>query len=231
MAKEKILIIEDEKNIAKLIRYNLEKEGYDCYTARSGEDGLGILKKQAFSLILLDIMLPGIDGLEVCRTIKQDAGLKDTPIIMLTAKGEEVDRIVGLELGADDYMVKPFSPRELILRIKVILKRGKAEEAKKETISAGDISVNIPRHKVAVKNKDISLTRMEFKLLVTLMERKGRLQDRERLLNDVWNMDTMINSRTIDTHIKKLREKLGRAGAMIETVRGIGYRFKEEDED
>jgi len=176
-------------------------------------------------------MLPGIDGFDVCRKVKQDPRLKNIPIIMLTAKGEAVDRIVGLELGADDYMVKPFSPRELILRIKAILKRGKAEPVKKDTIIIGDISINIPKHKAYVKNREIELTMMEFKLLFTLMERSGRVQDRDKLLNDVWNIDTMINTRTIDTHVKKLREKLGKAGDMIETVRGMGYRFKEDDEN
>ena len=223
MPKERILIVEDEKNIAKLIRYNLEKDGYECTMAKTGEEAISILEKQAFDLIILDIMLPGIDGFEVCRALKQNARLKNIPIIMLTAKGEEVDRIVGLELGADDYIVKPFSPRELILRIKAILKRGKPEILKKDIITAQDVSVNIPKHKVTVRNKEIELTRMEFKLLTTLMERRGRVQDRDKLLNDVWNIDTMINTRTIDTHIKKLREKLGRAGSMIETVRGMGY--------
>jgi DNA-binding response OmpR family regulator len=222
MARERILIVEDEKNIAKLIRYNLEKSEYNCYSAKSGEDAIPILKKQSFDLILLDIMLPGIDGFEVCRKIKQDSSLKNIPVIMLTAKGEEVDRIVGLELGADDYIVKPFSPRQLVLRIKAILKRGKTEGAKKDIITAGDIYVDIPKHKVTVKNRDIELTRTEFRLLVTLMERRGRLQDRDKLLNDVWN---------IDTHVKTLREKLGRAGSMIETVRGMGYRFREDDEN
>ena len=232
MPKERILIVEDEKNIAKLVRYNLEKAEYECMIAKTGEEAIAVLEKHPVDLIVLDIMLPGIDGFEVCRTIKQSARLKNIPIIMLTAKGEEVDRIVGLELGADDYMVKPFSPRELILRIKAILKRGKPELLKKDIIAAGDISVNIPKHKVTVKNKEIELTKMEFKLLTTLMERRGRLQDRDKLLNDVWNIDTMINTRTIDTHIKKLREKLGhKAGNMIETVRGMGYRFKEDDED
>ena len=231
MPKERILIVEDEKNIAKLIRYNLEKDGYECTMAKTGEEAISILEKQAFDLIILDIMLPGIDGFEVCRALKQNARLKNIPIIMLTAKGEEVDRIVGLELGADDYIVKPFSPRELILRIKAILKRGKPEILKKDIITAQDVSVNIPKHKVTVRNKEIELTRMEFKLLTTLLERRGRVQDRDKLLNDVWNIDTMINTRTIDTHIKKLREKLGRAGSMIETVRGMGYRFKEDDED
>ncbi|MDP3791868.1 MAG: response regulator [Candidatus Omnitrophota bacterium] len=231
MPKVRILIVEDEKNIAKLIRYNLEKAGYDCTTVKTGEEAISILEKQAFDLMILDIMLPGIDGFEVCRKIKQYPKTRNMPIIMLTAKGEEVDKIVGLELGADDYMVKPFSPRELVLRIKAILKRGKTDEQKKELITIGDISVDIPKHRVTVKNKDVALTNMEFRLLLTLMERQGRVQDRDKLLNDVWNIDTMINTRTIDTHVKKLREKLGKAGDMIETVRGMGYRIREADEN
>lgn len=231
MAKNNILIIEDEKNIAKLIRYNLEKEDYECYTAKSGEDGLDILKKHGIDLVVLDIMLPGMDGFEVCRNIKQDGRLKGIPIIMLTAKGEEVDRIVGLELGADDYMVKPFSPRELTLRVKAVLKRSKKEDTKKELVTIGGITANIPKHKITVKNREIELTKMEFKLLVTLMERQGRVQTRDRLLSDVWDMDSMVDTRTVDTHIRRLREKLGRAGNSIATVRGMGYKFKENDEN
>lgn len=227
MAKERILIVEDEKNIAKLIRYNLEKTDFECAIAKTGEEALDISKKQSFDLIILDIMLPGIDGLDVCRYIKQSASLKNIPIVMLTAKGEEVDRIVGLELGADDYIIKPFSPRELVLRIKAILKRGKAEDIKKEIITVENICINIPKHKVTVLGKDVKLTNMEFRLLLTLMERRGRVQDRERLLSDVWNLDSNISTRTIDTHIKKLREKLGKVGGMIETVRGMGYRLKD----
>jgi phosphate regulon transcriptional regulator PhoB len=231
MAKEKILIVEDEKNIAKLIRYNLEKSDYDCTVARAGEDALSILEKQHFDLIILDIMLPEMDGFEVCRNIKQVPNIKNIPIIMLTAKGEEVDRIVGLELGADDYMTKPFSPRELILRIKAILRREKRQDFKKDSLISGDIEINIPKHKVTVRQKEITLTNMEFKLLLTLMERQGRVQERERLLSDVWGIDSMVDTRTVDTHVKRLREKLGRSGYMIETVRGMGYKFKDLDED
>ena len=231
MAKENIRIVEDEKNIAKLIRYNLEKAEYDCYSAKSGEDALPILKKQAFDLILLDIMLPGIDGFEVCRQIKQVPSLKNIPIIMLTARSEEVDKIVGLELGADDYMTKPFSPRELILRIKAILRREKRQDLKKESIISGDIEINIPKHKVTVRHKEIMLTNMEFKLLLTLMERQGRVQDREKLLSDVWGMDSIVDTRTVDTHVKRLREKIGKRGYMIETIRGMGYKFRELDAD
>jgi two-component system phosphate regulon response regulator PhoB len=231
MAKEKILIVEDEKNIAKLIRYNLEKSEYDCTVARTGEDALSILEKQHFDLIILDIMLPEMDGFEVCRNIKQAPNIKNIPIIMLTAKGEEVDRIVGLELGADDYMTKPFSPRELILRIKAVLRREKRQDLKKESIISGDIEINMPKHKVTVRQREIVLTNMEFKLLLTLMERQGRVQNRDRLLSDVWGIDSMVDTRTVDTHVKRVREKLGKCGDMIETVRGIGYKFKDRDED
>lgn len=229
--KERILIVEDDKHISKLVKFNLEKADYECTVAISGEKALGILDDQPVDLMILDIMLPGMDGFEICRTIKQKEKLKNIPIIMLTAKGEEVDRIVGLELGADDYMVKPFSPRELVLRVKAILKRGKSESVKKDILMAEGVAVDIPKHKVTVKDKPVDLTQMEFKLLVTLVERRGRVQTRERLLSDVWDMDSNIDTRTIDTHVKRLREKLGKAGSFIETVRGLGYKFREEDEN
>ncbi|MDD5004903.1 MAG: response regulator transcription factor [Candidatus Omnitrophica bacterium] len=231
MPKEQILIIEDDKHISKLVKYNAEKAGYDCTAVDDGEEALRILTKQGADLIILDIMLPKTDGFEVCRLIKQDPKLKNIPIIMLTAKGEEVDRIVGLELGADDYVVKPFSPRELVLRIKAILKRGKQEESSKDIIERGNLVINVPKHQVTVNNKEVELTPIEFKLLVTLIERNGRIQSRERLLSDVWDMNADVFTRTVDTHIKRLREKLGKMGDQIETVRGLGYRFKEEDED
>src|SRR3989338_7162773 len=229
MAKEKILIVEDDRNISKLVKYNLEKENCDCNVAVTGEEALEILNKKEINLIILDIMLPETDGFEVCRLIKQNENLRDIPIIMLTAKGEEVDRIVGFELGADDYIVKPFSPRELVLRVKAILRRGKAEEPEKEILTAGSLIVDIARHKVTTGQKEIELTPMEFKLLVTLMKRRGRVQSRDRLLNDVWDMDAEIYTRTIDAHIKKLRKKLGKSKNLIETVSGLGYKFKEED--
>ena len=231
MSKEKILVIEDDKHISKLVKYNLEKTGYDCITVEDGEKALDVLGKQGSDLIILDIMLPKMDGFEVCRLIKQDPKLKNIPIIMLTAKGEEMDRIVGLELGADDYMVKPFSPRELMLRIKAILKRGKQEESLKDIIKWGALIIDVPKHRVMVNNKEIELTLMEFKLLVTLIERRGRVQSRDKLLTDVWGIDAEIYTRTVDTHVKRLREKLGKVGDSLETVRGLGYRFKEEDED
>ena len=231
MDTKKILIIVDDKNISKLLKYNLEKSGYSCFLVSCGEDAFEILEKEKIDLIILDIMLPGMDGFEVCRIIKQEPKLKNIPIIMLTAKGEEIDRIVGFELGADDYVVKPFSPRELILRIKAILKRTKPQE-KEEILKIGILTVDIPKHIVKVNNKEVKLTPIEFKLLTTLIERKGRVQSREVLLNDVWNIYTEVSTRTVDVHIKKLREKLGKVGKFIETVIGIGYRFKlPEDED
>ncbi|MFA5114759.1 MAG: response regulator transcription factor [Candidatus Omnitrophota bacterium] len=231
MSKEKILIVEDDRHISKLLQYNLEKNGYKCFISDNGEDALGILAKQKTDLVVLDIMLPKMDGFETCRLIKQSDKLKNTPIIMLTAKGEEVDRVVGLELGADDYMVKPFSARELILRIKAILRRGKPEEAAKDTIKRGGLVIDVPKHKVTVGNNEIELTPIEFKLLVILIERAGRVQSRERLLSDVWDINADIYTRTVDTHIKRLREKLGRLGRAIETIRGLGYRFEEDDAD
>lgn len=227
MAKERILIVEDDKHIAKLVKFNLEKSGYECVTATTGETALNVLAEEQIDLVILDIMLPKMDGFEVCKEIKQDKKLSSIPVIMLTAKGEEVDRVLGLELGADDYVVKPFSPRELVLRVKAIMRRGKPGEVTKDILSVGRIKINIPEHKVTVDKKEIELTLMEFKLLVTLIQRKGRLQSRDRLLTDVWDIDTEVTTRTIDTHIKRLRQKLGKAGKMIETVRGIGYRFSE----
>lgn len=229
--KDRILIVEDDKHISKLVKFNLEKAGYECTVSATGERALEILNNEPVALIILDIMLPGMDGFGICRAIKEKDKLKNIPIMMLTARGEEVDRIVGLELGADDYIVKPFSPRELVLRAKAILKRGKIEETKKEVLKAGEITVDMPKHKVTVKEKPIELTHMEFRLLVTLMERRGRVQTRERLLSDVWGIDSSVDTRTIDTHVKRLREKLGKPGRLIETVRGLGYKFKEDDED
>jgi DNA-binding response OmpR family regulator len=231
MAKERILIVEDDKNISKLVKYNLEKADYECLTASSGEKALQVLKSHPVELMILDIMLPEMNGFDVCRSVKQEPSLKSIPIIMLTAKGEETDRIVGLELGADDYIVKPFSPRELVLRVKAILKRGKAEESKKDILAVGDININIPRHEVTVKDKEITLTTIEFKLLKTLIERQGRVQTRETLLSDVWNIYTPVDTRTVDTHIKRLRIKLGKPGNLIVTVRGLGYKLKDEDEN
>jgi len=228
MAQENILVVEDDKNILKLIRYNLEKAGFGCYTTITGEDAFDILAREPVGLVVLDIMLPTIDGLEICKRIKQDDRYAYIPIIMLTAKGEEVDKVVGFELGVDDYMVKPFSPRELILRIKAVLKRNKPKNISHDILTAGKIKIDIPRHKITLDGRQIELAPMEFKLLTVLVERKGRVQSRDILLEDVWGVSADVTTRTVDTHIKRLRQRLGRAGRYIETVRGIGYRLKED---
>lgn len=227
MAKEKILIVEDDRNISKLLKYNLEKEGYEAKVAKTGELALKYLNEDNFDLVILDIMLPKIDGFEVCRTIKQDKKLASLPIIILTAKGEEVDKVVGFELGADDYVVKPFSPRELLLRIKARIRK-KEEAAKEDIITFKNLKIDIPRHRIEVAKKEIKLTPMEYKLLLTLIERKGRVQSRDRLLDDVWGITSEVTTRTVDTHIKSLRKKLLSSGDYIETIRGLGYRFKEK---
>ncbi|ACD89852.1 MAG: response regulator transcription factor [Chlorobium limicola] len=226
-----LLVVEDDQNLAKLLGYNLERAGYKYHISETGEDALDQLLKRSFDLILLDIMLPGIDGFEVCRRIRQHQMLKDLPIIMLTAKGEEIDKVLGFELGIDDYVVKPFSPRELNLRIRAILKRDRRQRAGlQEVLSAGGLDVDITRHQITLDGKGVILTLMEFKLLVALLKRKGQAQSREALLSDVWDVDKTINTRTIDTHITRLREKLGETGKMIKTVRGLGYKFDEPGE-
>ena len=231
MNPEKILIVEDDKHISKLLKYNLEKSGYECSVVITGEEAFEVLESTHVDLIILDIMLPKMDGFEVCKKIKQGQRFSSTPIIMLTARGEEVDRIVGFELGADDYMVKPFSPRELTLRVKAILRRKfTKKQTDKEILEVSGLRVDIPRHRVMVNGKEVVLTSMEFKLLVTLINRQGRLQSREVLLSDVWDMNAEVTTRTIDTHIKRLRQKLGKMGKYIETIRGHGYRFSEEDD-
>ncbi|RLJ05929.1 MAG: DNA-binding response regulator, partial [Candidatus Aenigmatarchaeota archaeon] len=192
-----------------------------------GEKALEILDKEPVDLIILDIMLPKMDGFQTCKQIKQERKLSALPIIMLTAKSEEANRVVGFELGADDYVVKPFSPRELVLRVKAILRRKKPPEVSQDILGAGRLIVDTTRHKVTVDKKEIELTPMEFKLLVTLMQRKGKVQSRDRLLDDVWDIAADVTTRTVDTHIKRLRQKLGKAGKFIETVRGFGYRFSD----
>ena len=223
-----LLVVEDDQNLSRLLEYNLERAGFKCLLSSSGEHGLEQLSRKSFDLVLLDIMLPGIDGFEICRRIRQNQLYKDLPIIMLTAKGEEIDRILGFELGIDDYVIKPFSPRELILRIRAILKRDRRQGGKtQEVLKAGGLEVDLTRHIVTLDGKELVLTMMEFKLLVALLKRKGEAQSREILLSDVWDVDKSINTRTIDTHITRIREKLGSTGNMIKTVRGLGYKLDE----
>ena len=223
----RILVVDDEIDALELIGFNLKASGYDVITAEDGEDALEKARKFSPDLVLLDIMLPVIEGWEVCKLLRRDPATARLPIIMLTAKASEIDRVLGLELGADDYVTKPFSPRELILRIKNLLKRQEVPESEAEQLQVKDIELDIPRHEVRVESKAIELTRTEFKLLQILMERRGRVQSRDKLLQDVWGYDQLVDSRTVDTHIRRLRDKLGKASDYISTVRGIGYRLME----
>ncbi|NTW84337.1 MAG: response regulator transcription factor [Chlorobiaceae bacterium] len=227
MSLPMILVVEDDLNLANLLGYNLERAGFNCIISITGEDALNQLPRKSFDLVLLDIMLPGIDGFEVCRQIRQHQIYREIPIIMLTAKGEEIDRILGFELGIDDYVVKPYSPRELILRIRAVLKRNRRSGGKMpNTLKSNGLDIDLKCHKVTLEGKELVLTMMEFKLLVTLMKRKDQAISREILLSDVWETDKNINTRTIDTHITRLREKLGEKGDMIKTIRGIGYKLE-----
>jgi two-component system phosphate regulon response regulator PhoB len=222
-----ILIVEDEPDVLDLVAYHLQKAGYKTLTARDGTAGLQKALDGAPALIILDLMLPQLDGIEVCKRLKADPKSARIPIIMLTAKAEEVDRVIGLELGADDYVTKPFSPRELVLRVKTILRRAQGAAEPAEVIKHDDLVVDRARHAVTLKGRPIELTATEFKLLATLMERHGRVQSRDRLLSDVWEYVGDVDTRTVDTHVRRLREKLGKAADLIETVRGVGYRFAE----
>ena len=223
--KPVVLVVDDEPDVIELLEFNLRNAGYDVFTAADGGEALKKAREVLPSVILLDVMLPEVDGLEVCKILRRDSATAGIPIVMLTAKAAEIDRVLGLELGADDYLTKPFSPRELILRVKNLLKRGEGVEEKLEQLRVGDLFVDMPRHRVTVKNKPIELTATEFKLLTFLVQRRGRVQSREQLLRDVWEYDTLIDTRTVDTHMRRLREKLGPAAKFLDTVRGVGYRF------
>src|SRR5438093_3332659 len=224
-AGRKILVVEDESDVADLLALNLRKAGFRISTAADGASGLQNARDDRPDFIVLDLMLPKMSGLEVCKILKSDTATAQIPILMLTAKAEEVDRIVGLEFGADDYVTKPFSPREIVLRIRAIFRRGEKPE---ESLKAGPIAIDPSRHEVRVNGKQVHLTSLEFKLLQTLIQRRGRVQDRDRLLNEVWGYESVIDTRTVDTHVRRLRENLGKAGDAIETVRGFGYRLREE---
>ena len=228
----KILVVEDEPDILEMVRYNLTQAGLDVATAEDAESALQHIREVLPDLIVLDLMLPGIDGLDMCRELKQDARTRPVPILMLTARKEEVDRIVGLELGADDYVVKPFSPRELVLRVRAILRRNQSDERlaphAETMLSAGPLSIDKDAHQALLNGDPLVLTSTEFRLLATLIERRGRVQTRDELLNTVWGYEYSGYGRTVDTHIRRLREKLGDASDWIETVRGVGYRFRRE---
>src|SRR3954452_10969949 len=226
-SSNRILIIEDEPDVIDMLSINLRKaDGFTIATAADDAAGLRIAREEPPALIILDLMLPKMPGLEVCKILKSDHATKHIPIIMLTAKAEEIDRIVGLEFGADDYVTKPFSPREMVLRVKAILRRGKGDVVE-EPLTVGPITVDPARHHVTVNGKVLRLTSVEFKLLSMLMLRRGRVQARDRLLNEVWGYESLIDTRTVDTHVRRLRKKLGKAADTIETVRGFGYRLRE----
>ena len=225
-----VLIIEDEPDIRKTIDYNLTKESFTVVQAGSIEEGEKALASNQIDVIILDLMLPDGSGLTLCRDIKSDDKTKHIPIIILTAKTEEVDRVVGFELGADDYVTKPFSVRELILRVKAILKRGPTSNNNSEDdeYSFGELTLNFEAHQAYINGNEIPLTALEFRLLKHLIDRKGRVQTRDQLLEDVWGYSSDVTTRTVDTHIKRLREKLGSVGNHIQTIRGVGYRFSRD---
>jgi len=221
-----VLIIEDEKDLAELIAFHLEKEGFRSLVVSDGITGLQEAKNSHPDLILLDLMLPGMMGTELCRILKGSEQTAGIPIIMLTAKGEEIDRVVGFEMGADDYVVKPFSNRELMLRVRAVLRRSGAKEEQVTTLSLGELVIDTQRHLVSVSGTEIILTSTEYKLLMNLAERAGRVQSREILLQNVWGYNYFGDTRTVDTHLTRLRTKLGSAGEMIKTVRGFGYKLE-----
>lgn len=217
--------MDDEPDALELVTFNLKRAGFDTLSASDGAEALRKVREFSPDLMVLDLMLPEIDGLELCRMLRADPLTRSMPIIMLTAKAAEVDRVLGLELGANDYLTKPFSPRELVLRIRNILGRREGEIASADTLRVGQIVIDLPRHQVLAGGTPVDLTATEFRLVTILAQRRGRVQSREQLLRDVWEYDTAIDTRTVDTHVRRLREKLGRAADVLETVRGVGYRF------
>ncbi len=229
MTRTKILIVEDEKDIRDLVQLHLEKAGFQTLLAKDGREAFQKVKESKPDLVVLDLMLPEMDGKEFAKLLKAREETKAIPIVMLTAKSEEVDRIVGFELGADDYIPKPFSPRELVLRIQAVLKRARepAKLAPAQRLRMGDLEIDESNFEARLKGKPVELTKIEFSLLAQLLKSKGRLQTREALLEKVWGFDSYGDSRTIDTHLSRLRQKLGKMGERIETVRGMGYRFKD----
>lgn len=225
-----ILVVDDEADIHRLLSFNLRREGFKVQVAETGQDALRLAKSEPFGLIILDLMLPDLQGTEVCRRLRAMPETATVPVLMLTARDEEIDRVVGFEVGADDYVTKPFSVRELLLRVRAILRRaaaraGEPVEAGGPQLVHGPLRLDVEAHRAWVNDEEIPLTATEFKLLHTLITRAGRVQGRGQLLQDVWDMPPDLNTRTVDTHVKRLREKLKDAAPLVETVRGVGYRF------
>jgi DNA-binding response OmpR family regulator len=225
--KERILVVDDEPDLLELIEVNLKGAGYVVLVASNGKDGLQIARETMPDLIVLDVMLPELGGLEVCKSLRRDPATGGIPILMLTARATEIDRVLGLELGADDYVTKPFSTRELVLRVKNLLRRKVTDETPDASIQFGGLLIDRARHRVSFKGRPLALTLTEFKLVTVLAERRGRVQSRDQLLKDVWGYNSVIDTRTVDTHMRRLRNKLGGAAAYLDTVRGVGYRFVE----
>lgn len=227
MAKEKILIVEDEQDIRELIQYNLNCEGYATLLAEDGEQALELAKKELPHLVILDLMLPGIDGLDVCKIIRHNDQTKHIPILMLTAKSEDSDVVVGLQLGADDYVTKPFSPKVLVARVKTILRRPIQKHKTDEIRDIESLIIDIPKHKVTYKGKALDLTSTEFNILEFLSRSPGRAFNRDQIMDGAWKEGKFVVDRAVDVHMRSLRKKLGKGADLIETVRGVGYRFKE----
>lgn len=227
--KPKILVVDDEPDALEILGFKLKEAGYQPIFAKDGARAIASARDERPALIVLDLMLPEVDGLEVCKILRRDPTTAMIPILMLTARAAEMDRVLGLELGADDYVTKPFSPRELVLRIKKQLARVKASEEPVAVLRYGELEIDVPRHAVTVGGAPVDLTATEFKLLEILARRRGRVQTRERLLQDVWGYENPIDSRTVDTHMRRLREKIGAAADYLETIRGVGYRFRAEE--
>ena len=226
--RKKILIVDDEPDVADLVAYNLKTKGFDTETVNDPTHSIGVARTMMPDLVILDVMMPEINGIQICRLLRAEPQLKNVPVIFLTAKVEEDDRVQGLESGADDYVCKPFSTKELVLRVQNILRRtSKKEDGGGVTLIVGSIELDVDRHEVKIGGEVIDLTATEFKLLHLLMERRGRVQTREHLLLNVWNYETEIETRTVDTHVRRLREKLGAEAEWIETIRGVGYRMAE----
>ena len=226
MGPSKILVIDDEADLVELVAYNLRKEGFEVSSASDGEEALTKIRKGKFNLLILDLMLPGIQGMELCRILRNDPKTKNLPIIMLTAKGEEIDKIVGLEMGADDYIAKPFSPRELVARVRAVLRRVAEKPVEEKVVLAGDLVINKETYSVSKGNSQLSLSSTEFKLLLYLVERKGKIFSREQLLDAVWKDETFVEPRTVDVHIRRLRARIENDPSnpkYIKTRRGIGY--------
>ena len=230
-APKHILVVEDEADLVELISYNLKKEGFSVDSAMDGETALSKIKKGRYNLVVLDLMLPGIQGMELCRILRSDPKTETLPIIMLTAKGEEVDKILGLEMGADDYITKPFSPRELVARVKAVLRRSLEKPSAEKVLKIGELVIDRERYTLTIKGKPVKLSATEFKLLLFLAERKGKVFNREQLLDSVWSDEAFVEPRTVDVHIRRLRSQIEEDPAhprYIKTLRGIGYFFNLE---